>query len=154
MKQLDVYHISGVDEENFSELSDFDLEVKFHKTGITTSIDYNIIDFVVVSTIVISTEILKDLIKDYTKSVLKTLKDKILNIWQNLKQTKPVVLKSRANPSERNPMFRVIIRDKDGSEIIMEFDTSMSEELISAMIDKHLNLLINKIESVKTKTKE
>lgn len=154
MKQLDIYHISGIDEEVFSELSVFDLDLKFHKTGITASVDYNLIDFIVVSTIVISTDILKDLIKDYTKSVLNTLKDKILNIWQNLKQAKPVILKSRTTSSEQSPMFRVIIRDKDGGEIIMEFDPSMSEDLISAMIDKHLNALVNNLENIKTKTQE
>jgi len=145
MQELKIEKIEGIPLELFETFRELGLELKIRTSGTRAELQNDIVDFIIISTMMFPLDFIKAILIDQTKIIASKTKKKIIELWGILKSTNPAILKSNKDPEYKQPKLRIIFPISENENSVLELDNNIPDRIIEETINQYFELLSTQI---------
>lgn len=152
-KKLKIIRIEGIPDKLFDKMKNLGLELEIHTEGPQNEWQRQVVEYLIVSTIVFPYDFVRDFLKDQTKILATKVAAAILDLWNKVKFIKPAWIESGREPEYKQPKLKIVFPISKDESSTLELSSQVSDCITEKTMVEYFQLLTKQIENRKEEDK-
>lgn len=141
---VSVYYLQGIQRTIFDELKELGYEINIPPEEdklkvMAYSIEPD--DYIQIFSIYFTLKVTEELAKGTAKQLLKKFPKTIKNIWSNLKNTKPAIIRANEEPNYKLPKASIVFEISEDEKSTIEISNAANQEEMETMMYGYIELV-------------